>query len=39
MTWKKLLESQGVAREAPRREELRQLRAVAERSLADAKIE
>ncbi len=39
MTWKKLLEDQRVAREAPRKEELKQLRAVAERNLADAAIE
>ena len=39
MTWKKLLEEQRVAREPARKEELAQLRAVAERNLADARIE
>lgn len=39
MTWKKLLDAQLVAREPARREELAKLRAVAERNLADARIE
>jgi hypothetical protein len=39
MTWKQLLDGQRIAREAPRKEELKQLRAVAERNLADAAIE
>ena len=39
MTWKKLLEEQRVAPEPARREELARLRAVAERNLADARID
>ena len=39
MTWKKLLEDRRVAREAPRKEELARLRAVADRNLADAALD
>ncbi len=39
MTWKKLLEERRIGRQAPRKEELAHLRAVAARDLADARIE
>ena len=39
MTWKTLLAERRVERQAPRKEELAHLRAVAERNLADARIE